>query len=396
MKGILDGIRVLDLGRHAAVPYGSLILSDMGAEVIRIDRPGGEDDRRFGPLTSTGDSYAFQARLRNRKGISLELRSEKGKELFRQLVARSDIVMENFAVEGKKVMGVDYETLKQANPRIILVSVTAFGLTGPDAHRIGFDPITQAVCGAMATTGFPDGPPVRSGPAWVDYATATHAALGAVLALWHRDKTGVGQLVDVSMLDVAVALVTFMGWVTDTKVLGMEHPRRGNCSRYAWADSLKAKDGWVFISAVKNSIWRRFIKAIGREDLGEDPRFQTDFDRAQNRDSIYQIVQEWVAERNVSEVIKTLGKLQIPCAPINSIADLVEEPQLKAREMLPEVYRDGIGSVPVTGTAIKFSETPGSISRPAPLVGEHNEEILCGLLGLSKDELESLKQENVI
>lgn len=396
MTGILEGVRVLDLGRHAAVPYGTLILADMGAEVIRIDRPGGEDDRRFGPMTSTGDSYAFQARLRNRKGISLDLRSDKGKELFGKLVAISDVVMENFAVEGKKAMGVDYETLKRANPRIILVSVSAFGLDGPEAHRIGFDPITQAVSGAMATTGFPDGPPIRSAPAWVDYATATHAALGAMLALWHREKTGVGQMVDVSMLDVAVALMSFMGWVGDTKVLNMEHPRLGNCSRYAWADSFQAKDGWVFISTVKNSIFYRFLKAIGREELKEDPRFKTDWDRAHNREPLNDIVSEWVSDKTVAEVIGILEKLQIPCAPINTIRDMINDPQVVYRNMLPEVYREGIGSVPVTGVVMKFSESPGSIYRPAPLVGEQNDEIYRGLLGLSEAELKALKEEKAI
>lgn len=394
MSQVLEGVRALDLSRHMAGPYCSSLLADMGAEVIRIEQPGGDEDRKFGHLTPSGDSYAFTVRGRNKRGITLNLRSEEGKKLFQELVKVCDIVVESYAVRDKQALGVDYSTLSAINSRIVLVSITAFGLDGPHAQKLGFDPIAQAISGSMACTGFPGNPPTRSAVAWVDYGAALHAALGAMFALWQREKSGRGQQVDVSLLDVAAALMAQHGIYAEYKKLGVERPQLGNASPYAFADSFRAKDGWVFISCTRTSVWRRFLRVIEREDLMEDPRFKTDWDRAENRELIAQEVTPWVAHRTVQEIADLLERAQVPCGRINTIGEAVEDPQLRHRNMMLEYPETG--ELLVSGTVIKLSQTPGEIKRRAPLVGEHNEEIYCHLLGHSQEELMRWQQEGIV
>ena len=394
--GPLAGIRILDLSRHLAGPYASTLLGDMGAEVIRIENPGGDDDRRYGFGLLNGDSSTFVCRVRNKKSMTLDLRSSPGQEIFRRLTATADVVLENYGVAGRKELGIEYDILKQANAGIILVSVSGYGSWGPSANKLSFDPIAQAACGSMSFSGFPeDDRPARAAVAWVDYAAALHAAVGILIALRHREKTGKGQHVDVSLYDTAVSLVGMQGFLTEYLIYGHERQKTGNATPYAYADTFRAKDGWVFIHLGRDSIWRRFIKLIGREELANDPRFSSDARRAENRSLINEIVQPWAAARTVAEITQLLEKQRVPCQKVNTLADVVADPHLKARDMMLDVDYSPKGKVPIPGIVIKLSESPGKIEERISLLGEHSEEILTGI-GYTKDEIATLKGKGII
>jgi len=392
----LTGIRILDFSRYVAGPYTTTLLADMGAEVIRVERPGGEADRELGPFAPNGESMLYMAIMRNKKGITLNLESDKGKEILQKLVQCSDVVLHNFAIGSEEAKILNYESLKKINPAIILLVVSGFGSTGPYAERPCFDTIAQALSGAMSYTGFPGNPPTRSGVAWADYSTAVYGALGIMLALYYRLLTGKGQMVDLSLLDVAVCAIAGVGAVAEYKVLGAVRQQIGNYSFNNFTDCFQAKDGWVMISPIGNPLWRRFLKVIGRGDLKDDPRFKDDMSRFQNRHFIQSIASEWVKERTTKEVVQQMAKARVPCSQVNNIAQMVDDPQVKAREALVDVeYPDG-DKIPSPGVAIKMSETPGTIERHAPKLGEHNEEIYCGLLGFSPEKLSQLQKDGVI
>jgi len=393
---VLEGIRVLDLGIHIAAPYCTSLLADQGAEVIRIERPGGDNDRRIGYGGNTGDSYAFMARNRNKRGITLDITTEPGREILYELVRRSDVLVEALPTgEMKAKLGVDYACLSGVNQRIIVVSVSAFGLTGPYADRAGFDTVAQALSGAMSCTGFPGDAPLRSAVAWVDFATGLHAVVGVMFALWDRLKTGRGQLVDVALLDSAAALMMLHGIYGEYIKQGVERPQLANYAAYTYANTFRAKDGWVFISCTRDGIWRRFARIIGRDDLLEDSRFRTDWDRFVHRQEIDGIVNAWAASRSVEEITGILGD-RVPCCRVNSIPEAVAEPQLASREMIIPLEYEGAGEVPVPGSPVKLSDAPCRILRPAPLVGEHNREIYVDLLDYSEDRMRELENRKVI
>lgn len=397
MQKALEGIRALDFSRYVAGAYCGALLADMGAEVIRVERPEGEVDRELGPFAPNGENIVYGMILaRNKKGITLNTRSEKGREILKELVKRADIVVENYGVEGKKIMGLDYELLSQINPAIILVSISGFGSFGPYAKKLCFDAIAQGMSGAMCYTGFPQNPPTRAAVPYVDFSSGIYGALGAMFALYYREKTGKGQMVDVALLDAAISFVAGMGVAAEYKLLNYIRPQIGNSSFYNYNNTYKAKDGWLFIYTVGNSTWQRFLKVIGREDLGRDPRFKDDMTRWQSRDVLDPIVSEWVSRYTIKEVLDLLEKARVPCGPVNNIANIVDNPHVKAREMIVDIDFPGSGLVPLSGIVPKLSRTPGKIERRAPLIGEDNEEIYCKLLNLSLEELGQLKQEGVV
>ena len=395
MSGVLKGIRVIDLSRHISGPYCSSLLADMGAEVIRVERPGGDEDRRFGYLSPSGDSYAFVNRMRNKKAITLNLDHLEGKEIFEKLVRSSDIILENFAMRDKEKLGLNFESLKKIKPSIILASISAFGSSGPNNQRIGFDPIAQAVSGAMSFNGFPGNPPTRTAAAWVDYASAVHTAFGILLALRYRDKTGKGQAVEVALADVAAGLVALHGIYTEYEKLGVERPQMGNVSPYAYANSFQAKDGWIFISLTRDKVWRRFLKAVEMENIAQDPRFTSDRERSKNRETLDEIITPWVRSRTAQEIISLLQKAGVPCARINMIPQAFSEPQYREREILTNAEHPVIGPLSTLGVIIKLSETPGHVTRGAPLVGQDNDQIYRNL-GYTELELTRFKQIGII
>ncbi len=397
MAGSLTGIRVLDLGRYIASPFCGMLLADLGAEVIRVERAGGADDRKSSLLTPSGDTYLFVNQNRNKKGITLNFeRNEKAREILRELVKHTDVVIENFSPSAAEGIGVSYENFKKIKPDIIFAHVSAFGSTGPYSHRLGFDQVAKAMSGAMAISGFP-GPPVRDLVPWVDHSTACLTTVGVLAALYHRKETGQGQMIETALLQTAI---TYMAQVIgEWETGGKLREQVGNRSYWVGpSDLYKTKDGkWVMLAIINNSIWRRFCRFIDREDLGNDPRFHNDLARWEHRDILDPVVSEWVASQTAEEIMAAAEKIPIPCGLCLEQTEVAHHPQVKAREMLTEVpLPDGEGKVLVTSPPVRMSETPLKIERSFPALGEHNEEIYCELLGYTPDDLAKLKEEGVI
>jgi len=397
MAGPLDEIRVLDLGRFVACPFCGMLLADLGAEVIRVERSVGAEDRHIGLLTPSGDSYTFVNQNRNKKAISLNFeRNDKAKEILNELVKHSDAVIENFSPEAAKAMGITYDNLKTLKPDIIFAHISGFGPTGPYSHRIGLDFVAKAMSGSMSISGFP-GDPCRDQVYYVDYSTACLATVGVLAALYHRQRTGQGQMIDTALLQTAVTyMAPFIGeWETGKKLreqIGNRAYWLGPCDFY------KTKDGrWVMLAIITNSIWRRFCRFIGREKLASDPKFHNDLARWEHRSTLDPIVSQWVASQTAEEVIAAAEKIPIPCGICYNHTEVAHDPQVKALEMLTEVSTpDGNSKVLVTNSPFRMSETPLKIERSFPAVGQYNEEIYCGLLGYSHDDLVNLKEEEVI
>jgi len=395
MARVLEGIRILDFSRYGAGPYCAMLLADMGAEVIKVERIGGEDDRTLGPLAPNGQSFRVLDTGRNKKGITLNLQREKGRQILNELVKQSDVVIESFPCGVAQAIGLGYDSLRKANPAIILVSISGFGRNGPYSQRVGFDAVAQAMSGAMSRTGFLGQPPTRAAAPYVDFSTGALAALGAMLALYHRERTGTGQMVDLALMDTAVSFMA--NFIAEYKVFGVIHPQIGNSSFYAGPyNTFKLSDGYIFIGVIGDAVWRRFLKVIGKEELAADPRFQSNSARGENRHLVDSLVDQWLANRTTEEALGLLEKADIPCGPVYDIPQVVENPQVKAREMIVDIeYPDGM-VIPLSGVPMKFSETPGEIRTRAPSVGEHNLEVYSELLGYSPEEIDNLRREKII
>jgi crotonobetainyl-CoA:carnitine CoA-transferase CaiB-like acyl-CoA transferase len=393
----LERIRVLDLGRFIASPFCGLLLADLGAEVIRVERSEGGIDRAYGLLSPSGDNYIFVTNNRNKKAISLNFeRNDKAKKILNELVKHSDVVIENFSPEAAEAMGITYDNLKAIKPDIIFAHVSAFGSTGPYSHRIGFDQVAKAMSGSMAVSGFPS-TPTRDQVPWVDYSTATLTAVGILAALYHRQATGEGQMIETALLQTAV---TFMAaYISEWETGKVLRQQVGNRSYWTSpVDLYKAKDGrWVMLAIFPDSIWRRFCRFIGREDLFTDPRFHNDLARWEHRHILDPVVGEWVASQTAEEVIAAAEKIPIPCGICHEQTEVANDPQVKAREMLTLLPSpDESGNVLVTGIPLRMSGTPLKLERSFPAIGQYNEEIYCGLLGYSHEDLAKLKEEGVI
>jgi Predicted acyl-CoA transferases/carnitine dehydratase len=393
----LEGIRVLDFSRFKAGPTCAQILADMGAEVIRVERPGGDFDRELAPFTPDGQSFYLAYTCRNKKSVTLDLRKQKGKEIFRRLVKQTDVVLESFGPVVNRKLGLDYQSLKEIKRDIIVAAISAYGQNGPYAGRTGFDGTVQGMSGLMWVTGFPEGKPVRLGVSFVDIAAGICGVSGVSLALRYRDKTGKGQLIDVSLLDVAMTFTESI--LGEYEIAKQTRPQVGNANVLAAPyDAFKAKDGWVFICTATQNQWKALCEIIGREELTDDPRFKTMRDRVrpESRQFFAEWIGEWVAPKTVDELVSQLNKVRVPCGRINTIPEVIAEPQIQAREMIVRLDHPGIGKVPLVGTPVKLSETPGEIRTPAPALGEHNEEVYGSLLGLNSAQLSQLREEGVI
>lgn len=394
---VLDGIRVLDFGRYYSCPYAGMLLADMGAEVIRVEPVGGADDRDAGPFAPNGQSLPFTMILsRNKKNITLNIREGEGRVLLHKLAMHVDIVMHNFAPGSPEAQLLSYEALGAVNPRLIVVCISCFGKNGPYAERPGFDTVAQAMSSVMSWTGFPGNPPTRAATAYVDGSVGTYAALGAMFALYKREKTGIGQEIDVAMLDAAVSFAAMVGVAAESKLLGYDREQMGNQSYYNLTDSFEARDGWVVISAFGNKSWRRLIKAMNMPELVDDERFKDDMSRYLNRDVVKPVISKWVRGKSAHEVVEILGQARVPCGKVYSVSDMVDDPQVKEREMLVEVHYDGVGKVPLPGIVPKLSRNPGKVSRASSKLGEDNETIYCGILGYTKEQLRNLRSLGVI
>jgi CoA:oxalate CoA-transferase len=396
--GALDGIRVLDLSRFQSGPVCGMLLGDMGAEVIRIEEPEGAPDRKWGLLGPDGETLSYKIVGRNRKGITLRLTTSEGKEIFRKLVKRSDIVLHNFTPGTTVAAEMSYDRLKEVNPAVILAAISGFGQNGPDAKLVCFDHIAQARSGGMILTGFPGDPPLKTTITYNDISAGLYAVIGILLALYHREKTGVGQEIDVSLFDSAFFSTQCMGALLLYEVYGKIRKQVGNLGFHSYIGCFQAKDGkWVLFSGTTNAIWKRLTRAIDREDMASDPRFSSnDMVRFDNAELINPVLEEWVSQRTSDEVVKIFRDARVPCGIVNTVDQLLVDPQVKARDMILYADYPGLGKIPLPGIPIKLSQTPGDVQSPAPMIGEHNKEVYCGLLGMSAEELNQLKLGNVI
>ena len=394
MPGPLEGIRVIDFGRFIAGPYCAMLLADMGAEVIRVDRRGGSEDRFLGPICESGEGGMFLSINRNKRGLTLDPGKPGADEVIRRLVSGADIVVANLPLQVLRRMKVDYESLCEVKPDIILVMPSTFGPDGPYSERHGFDTIAQAMSGAMSLTGFPD-TPTRALVPFEDYGTALHGAFGAMAALYHRRNTGEGQFVDVSLL---AAGVTFMQpFLAELAVTGRARRQWGN--RAFWSapsDCYRTKDGWLIVAVVGGSMFRRWARLVGREDLTGDPDLQTDLDRADNSDKIDEVMVPWCAERTNTQAVEELRQARIPAGPMFELKEVLEDPHIQARELLKRVPFPGMSDdPPLANTPVRLSRSPGGIRGRAPQVGEHTEEIL-GELGFSQEEIAELRRAEAV
>jgi CoA:oxalate CoA-transferase len=392
---ILNGVVVLDLTKVLAGPFCAMQLADFGAEVIKIENPhtGGDDARHIGPHVK-GESAYFMNINRNKKSITLNLKTSEGREIFKKLVAEADVVMENFRYGVMDRLGLGYEELNKINPRLIYATSTGFGQTGPYRDRPAYDPIIQAMGGLMSVTGKKDGEPTRVGISIGDLAAGLYLAFGIALALIHREKSGQGQKIDVGMLDCQFALLEnhisrYLVAGEYPKPMGNRHPS------YSPFGSFKTKDGYLAIAAGNNKLWQELCQVLGFPELGLDPRFVTNVLRVENYDEMEALMEDKLKEKTVKEWVEILNAGGIPCSPINSIPDLINDPQIKAREMIVEVENPVLGKVAVAGVPVKMSLTPGSVRHNSPALGEHNEEVFKSYLGLSTAETAALKKSGV-
>jgi crotonobetainyl-CoA:carnitine CoA-transferase CaiB-like acyl-CoA transferase len=397
MAGPLKGIRVLDLGRFIACPFAGMLLADLGAEVIRIEKPGGTEDRFMGFLTPAGCSYNFANLNRNKLGITLNFeRNETGRNILYELVRRSDVVIHNFSPDAARGLGITYENFKTVKRDIIFAQVSAFGYTGPYQNRIGFDQIVKGMSGAMAVSGFPERPTKEQVP-HIDYMTATLTALGVVAAVYHRQKTGEGQMVDTTLLQTGVTLMA--SYIGEWETGGQKRERTGNRTQFIGpSDLYRTKDGrWVMLAIITNSIWRRFCRHIGREDLAADPRFKDDYARWEHRDIIDTVVADWAGSLTAEELVAQAEKVPIPAGICYEQSEVARDPQVMARECLTTVqFPDGSGSMPMTNAPLQLSATPLTVERSFPEVGQHNGEVYGKLLGFTPAYIEKLQGGGVI
>jgi CoA:oxalate CoA-transferase len=399
----LDGIRILDLTRIYAGPYCSMLFADMGAEVIKIEPPEGELIRDNTPMVEQGKggphdrsrSGYFLTLNRNKYGVTLNLKHPEALRIFKDLVKISDIVLENYAPGVMKRLGIDYPVLKEINPRIILCSISGFGQTGPYSERMAFDVISQAMSGLMSITGHPENPPTRVGTSLGDVNAAVHAAFAIMTALWHREKTGKGQQVDVSMLETMVAILEggIVRWTIGKELLtpiGSMNPHEAPMAAF------QCKDGYVIIATVGDEHWQRFCRAINRPDWGADPALQTKAQRWAKKHALQEEIEKITTRYTVKEVGEMMDKERVANSSILNIKEVVEDPHLNERGYFVDVEHPVIGKAKIPGVPFKMSETPGAVERPSPLVGEHNELIFGKYLKMGKEELRKLKGKGAI
>ncbi len=391
----LEGIRVIDCSRVLAGPYTTMVLGDLGADVIKVERPGsGDDTRRWGPPFTGGESAYYLATNRNKRSITLNFKSEKGREILKQLVAGADVLIENFKHGDFDRMGIGYEALSKINPGLVYCSITGYGASGPYAAKPGYDFMIQAEGGVMSIIGPADGEPYKIGVAIVDVTAGLYAANAIQAALRYRDKTGKGQKVDISLFE---SQISWLINVASSYLVSGERPKRyGNAHpSIVPYETFPTADGYIAAGAGNDTQFRRFCHVLDLDDVSDDRRFRTNPDRVENRQALIPMLRERFSTRTTDAWIKLLEEANIPCAPINTIDKVFAHPQVKAREMVVEVPHPTAGKVKLVGLPYKLSETPLGIYRHPPLLGEHTGEVLREL-GYSDQGIDSLQEEGVI
>ncbi|WP_136418578.1 CaiB/BaiF CoA-transferase family protein [Herbaspirillum sp. ST 5-3] len=407
LKKALGHIRVLDLTRVLAGPWCAQNLADLGADVIKVERPGaGDDTRHWGPPYlkdaqghDTSEAAYYLAANRGKRSITLDIASPEGQDIVRQLARQSDVVLENYKVGQLKKYGLDYESLKREKPDLIYCSITGFGQNGPYAQRAGYDFIIQGMGGFMSITGerddLPGGGPQKAGVAIADLMTGMYATIGVMAALTHRDRTGEGQYIDMALLDVQVAMLANMN--TNYLASGNPPKRWGNAHpNIVPYQTFATSDGHIIVAVGNDGQYRRFVEAGERPELAVDERFATNPMRVRHRDTLVPILAEMVKTRTKQQWIDALEAAGVPCGPINNLDEVFDNPQVQARAMRVDLPHPTGGDVMLVGSPIKMSETPPRYDMPPPMLGQHTQEVLGEMLGQSTEQIAALREKGVI
>ena len=403
----LDHLRIVDMSRILAGPWCGQTFADLGAEVIKIERPGnGDDTRGWGPPfmsdaegNETDTAAYFLSANRGKKSVTVDITKPEGQDIIRRLVAESDVLLENYKVGGLKKYGLDYESLSKVNPGLVYCSITGFGQTGPYSPRAGYDFLIQAMGGLMSVTGEaearPGGGPQKIGVALSDILTGLYTVIGALSALAYREKTGRGQHVDMALLDVTVASMAnqAMNYLIAGNVpttMGNAHP---NIVPY---EAYKAADHYIILAVGNDAQFRRFCEVAGRVDLADNDRYATNRSRVENREELGPILNEIIAARPRAFWLEELEKVGVPCGPINNLEQVFDDPHIQSRGARQEVEHPEAGALPTVANPIRLSESPITYDRAPPVLGQHNADVLTGLLGMDADEIAELKEKGIV
>jgi crotonobetainyl-CoA:carnitine CoA-transferase CaiB-like acyl-CoA transferase len=391
----LRGTRVLDLTRVLAGPFCSMILADHGADVVKVEEPGKGDDTRSWPPFLAGESTYFMSVNRGKRSMTLNLKAPAGQDVLRKLIAKSDVLIENFRTGTMERLGFGYAAVRKLNPELVYCSISGFGESGPEASRAGYDLIVQAESGIMDITGFADGPPVKVGTSIADLVAGMSAAHGITLALHARTRTRRGQKVEISMLDAMAALLTYQAGIYFGT--GQRPMRRGNAHpSIVPYEVFRARDAYLTLGVANNSLWERCCAAMERSDLTRDPRFDTDAKRVQNRDTLVPLLNEIFGARDADEWLKRFEAAGVPAGRIKTVPEVCESEHLKARDMIVRLPHPREGHVTVMGVPIRLHDTPGGAAVPPPRLGQHTTEILKRVLRMSDRVIARLAADGVV
>ncbi|MBI2059853.1 MAG: CoA transferase [Nitrospirae bacterium] len=395
-RGPLSGIRVLDLTQTVAGPFGSMILGDLGAEVIKIEHPNSPDiARSTPPHFIKGESIYFFSLNRNKKSLALDLKHPDGRKVFEDLVKKSDVVFHNFRPGTMERLGIGYGRLRRIHPRLVFCALTGYGLTGPWSSKPGYDYVIQAMSGMMSITGEPGGPPVKTGISMVDHVGGLYSALGVVAALWRRQATGRGDLVDVGLLDTQMSLFTYLAAYylnageKPGRVAGSGHPH------IIPVQNFRAKDGTLVVMAMNDRFWRNLCKGIGKPEWGDDPRFNTMAARYRHRRTLLPALKAILVKRTVADWVKRLEKCDVVCGPVSTMDRAFDHPQVKSRGTVVTLHHPTAGRIRAVGSAVKFTQASLPTS-PPPRLGEHTRDILRKVLGYTLPKISALAGSGVV